>query len=643
MDKRSILGFVLIAVILMVWLYWSSSIQNQNPDIDKKIDTTTQQLDTTGKTTEEQTPDTTKKSTVTDTTQAADSLNMYADLKKTYGNAFYQNSTEYAQQSGTGQEKIITIENSLAIMEFTNHGGTIRKYTMKKFETWDDKPVQLVDWQSGKELHMLFTSKEGRSINTRDLVFNSDYTDWQSVNINEQENFQLKYELYINSDSSQKIVKTYTFKKDSYEFDVTYELFNSDEFLTGSKYQIVWGSSLNLTEYRSDDEASYEEAFAYTGGELVTLDATDIDQVVTEDLNTSTDYVSSRNKYFGVFLIPNGPDGRKGDGSYLSGTRIPLPDEGMRELYSIAVKMDVKNDEHEKAEFIVLLTPLDYQILKSYDRDLQLTMRFALDFMVRPIAQFFILPIFTFLHSFIPNYGLVIIVFALFMKILLNPLTKKQMESMKKMGQLSPKMQAIREKYKDNPMKQNEEIMKLYKEEKINPAGGCLPMLLQLPILYALFGVFQSTIELRQQPFILWINDLAAPDVIFTLPFKIPLFGIDQVSGVALLMGITMFIQQKMTMTDPKQKAMVYILPVMLTLLFFSFPSGLNLYYFTFNLLSILQQMYKNKFGKEEDPKDKKPGFMSKYMDKIKANLPKLPDAEEVRKIQQSRNKPKRR
>jgi YidC/Oxa1 family membrane protein insertase len=110
------------------------------------------------------------------------------------------------------------------------------------------------------------------------------------------------------------------------------------------------------------------------------------------------------------------------------------------------------------------------------------------------------------------------------------------------------------------------------------------------------------------------------------------LFGIDQVSGVAILMGITMFIQQKMTLTDPKQKAMVYILPVMLTLLFFSFPSGLNLYYFTFNLLTIAQQYYKNKWGKEEDPKDKKPGFMSKYMDKIKEQMPKLPDAEELRK-----------
>jgi len=116
-------------------------------------------------------------------------------------------------------------------------------------------------------------------------------------------------------------------------------------------------------------------------------------------------------------------------------------------------------------------------------------------------------------------------------------------------------------------------------------------MLLQLPILYALFGVFNSTIELRHASF-LWIKDLSAPDVILHLPFKIPLFGIDDISGIALLMGITMFIQQKMTITDPKQKAMVYIMPVMLTLLFFSFPAGLNLYYFSFNLFSIIQQYY---------------------------------------------------
>lgn len=627
MDKRSILGFVLIAVILMGWLYYSNSLQN-NPNPQNQRDTTTKVQEQTGDTSS-LTSETIKPA---DTTGVPDSLKQSVELIGEYGEMMYKNSSRYVQNTGGTPEKIITIENSKVIMEFSNYGGTIRKFITKDFKTWDGQPVQLVDWKSGKELHMLFTSKDGKSISTEDLVFNSDYTEWQKVDIQEKQDFYLAYSLFVNGDSTQRIVKIYTFKPDSYEFDVSFELYNSDQFITGSKYQVVWGSSLNLTEYRSDDEAAFAEAFAYMGGELVTFNADDFDQVKTEDVNGYTDYVSSRNKYFGVFLIPDGPDGRKGDGAYLSGNKFHLPDEGQREEYSVAVKMDIKNDRVDKANFIILLSPIDYQILKSYERDLQLTMRFPLDFMIRPIAQYFIIPIFNFLHSFIPNYGLVIIVFALFMKILLNPLTKKQMESMKKMGTLSPKMKEIREKYKDNPVKQNEEIMKMYKEEKINPAGGCLPMLLQLPILYALFGVFRSTIELRQQPFILWIHDLAAPDVIFTLPFKIPLFGIDQVSGVALLMGVTMFIQQKMTITDPKQKAMVYILPVMLTLLFFSFPSGLNLYYFTFNLLTIIQQYYKNKWGKEEDPKDAKPGFFSKYMDKVKEQMPKLPDAEEMRK-----------
>ncbi len=268
--------------------------------------------------------------------------------------------------------------------------------------------------------------------------------------------------------------------------------------------------------------------------------------------------------------------------------------------------MDIKNEKSDTATFQIILTPIDYKILKSYNKELELTMRFPLDFIVRPIAQYFIIPFFLFLHSFIPNYGIVIIIFAIVLKILLNPLTKKQMESMKRMGKLSPKINEIRERYKDDPNKANAQIMKLYKEEKINPAGGCLPLLLQLPILYALFAVFRSTIELRQAHFFWWIKDLSTPDVIFTLPFKIPLFGINQIAGVATLMGITMFIQQKMTVTDPKQKMMVYLMPILLTFLFYSFPSGLNLYYFVFNLLSIIQQIYNTKYKKEK-PEEEKP------------------------------------
>jgi YidC/Oxa1 family membrane protein insertase len=194
------------------------------------------------------------------------------------------------------------------------------------------------------------------------------------------------------------------------------------------------------------------------------------------------------------------------------------------------------------------------------------------------------------------------------------------MKSMKKMQMLQPKITELKEKFKDNPQKVQQETMKLYSTYGINPMGGCLPMLLQMPILIALWSLFNVAIELRQQPFIFWINNLSSPDIIFRLPFKIPLINVDVVSGLALLMGITMFIQQKMSIKDPSQKAMIYMMPIMMTLMFMGFPSGLNLYYFMFNLFSIAQQYYINhKHDNIElvpvaNPK-KKQGFMARMME----------------------------
>jgi YidC/Oxa1 family membrane protein insertase len=209
------------------------------------------------------------------------------------------------------------------------------------------------------------------------------------------------------------------------------------------------------------------------------------------------------------------------------------------------------------------------------------------------------LPLLSFLHWFIPNWGIVIIVFSVIIKIVLHPLTKSSMKSMKKMQALQPMMNEMREKYKDDPAKMNQAIMNLYKEYGVNPAGGCFPLLLQFPILIALYNVFRAAIELRQSSFVWWINDLSIPDTLISLPFELPLVGMKNISGLALLMGITMFIQQKMTVKDPRQKAMVWLMPIMMTILFNAFPSGLNLYYFVFNLLSIGQQMLMNKQDSE--------------------------------------------
>jgi YidC/Oxa1 family membrane protein insertase len=238
------------------------------------------------------------------------------------------------------------------------------------------------------------------------------------------------------------------------------------------------------------------------------------------------------------------------------------------------------------------------------------------------------LPLMSALHYVVPNWGVVIILFSIIIKIVLHPLTRSSMRSMKKMQALQPLMNEIREKYKDEPQKMNQQVLNLYKEYGVNPAGGCLPMLLQLPILIALYNVFRATIELRQANFVWWINDLSIPDKIVTLPFEIPFFGVRDVSGLALLMGITTFIQQKMSVKDPRQKAMVWMMPLLMTLLFNGFPSGLNLYYFVFNILSIGQQMLINRQADEEplrkvEPKKRKQGGIFGRIGKDLARLKK--------------------
>lgn len=592
MDRNSIIGFVLIGVILVGWLYFQSK---NSTDKEKQQQTQQQQVDTTKKN-QQTTTDTTKKvqQQVIDSTKKStlDTTKPVQQVSEKFGALF--------GKFEKGEDKVIIVETDKYHAEFSTKGGSLIKYELKGFKTWDNFPVQLVRLDKGGELNIIFKSSEGKLINTKELYFNSNYKPWETVVVRGGDEYKITFEMPVDSNGA-KIVKTYTIKNDAYMFGVEVDLQNSGKYLANFEYQLAWENSLKLTEFRSDAEGGHAHAFAEMNDELEVLDVTKKDEPIKSDLNGNTDWVASRTKYFSVFIIAKD---KKADGSYITGNYFDLPNNGHEKDYSIALKMSVKNDKSEKNKFDVYLGPVDYEILKGYDMGLEKTMRFSLDFLVRPIAQYFILPLFLFLHKFIANWGLVIIIFSIIMKVILSPFTRYQMKSMKKMGELQPKMTAIREKYKDEPQKQQQMMMKLYKEEKINPAGGCLPLLLQMPILYALFGVFSSTIELRQANFGLWIHDLAVPDVILQLPFKIPLFGIDYLSGLAILMGVTMFIQQKMTVKDPKQMAMVYMMPIMLTFLFTTLPAGLNLYYFMFNLLSILEQIYNTKKGKK-DAEDK--------------------------------------
>ena len=198
------------------------------------------------------------------------------------------------------------------------------------------------------------------------------------------------------------------------------------------------------------------------------------------------------------------------------------------------------------------------------------------------------------LYSIFGNYGIAIILVTVILKALFWPITQKGLKSMKNMQKLQPKMVKIKEKYKDDAARMNQEVMNLYKTYKVNPLGGCLPMVLQIPVFFALYKVLLQSIELRHAPFMLWITDLSAPDRLY-LGFDVPYLG--GLPVLTLLMGASMFLQQKMTPTtaDPTQAKIMMFLPIIFTFMFLNFASGLVLYWFVNNLLSIFQQYMINR------------------------------------------------
>jgi len=211
---------------------------------------------------------------------------------------------------------------------------------------------------------------------------------------------------------------------------------------------------------------------------------------------------------------------------------------------------------------------------------------------VQPLSRFFSWLLHG-IYGVVPNYGLAIILLTVLVRVVTAPLTAKQMRSMKRMGELQPKVKELQEKYKDDRQRQSQEMMKLYRETGVNPLGGCLPLLLQFPVFIGLYYALQGSIDLRQAPFVAWIDDLSRPETLFTLPgLGIP------VRVLPLIMGASMILQQRMTPTtmDPAQaRMMMTVMPVMFTVLFYQFPSGLVLYWMVSNLLAIGHQMWVNR------------------------------------------------
>jgi YidC/Oxa1 family membrane protein insertase len=597
MDKNSIYAFVLIGLVIAGFMYYESSNQ---PPVPPKAQNTAQVSGSNDTTIPKNTqvPNSSLPANQVANPASYDSLNRISQ----YGVFF----SKFANQ----KEELFEIETENYKAIISNRGPAIKKFELKKYKKWNQYQTQLINDKMG-ELYLQFFSMDGRKIDSRDLAFSSKITS-KSTSENNHFNLSGKDSLKIDFTldvAPGKIIRSLVFYGDSYIVENSVDLQNMEHAIPQRGFEFVWGKGVRFQEKNSIDEAGDAHAMVVMNGDVKELDAKDDDKVNSSETG-KIDYTAIKNKYFTAAIIPHNFDGTVD----VTGNRKHIQDQGINEFYSMSYRIPYRGG-NVKQDFTVYMGPIDFKIISKYG--LERTINFGW-WIIRYIGQYFMVPLFNLIHNFIPNYGIAIIIFSILIKFLLYPLTIGQMKSSYKMKLLQPEMEKIRQKFESDPTKQQQETMKLYSEYGLNPMGGCLPMLLQMPIMYALWSVLRSNIDLRQSTFILWITDLSMPDNIVHFGFSI--LGISAISGLALLMGITMFIQQKMTVTDPRQQTMVYIMPVMFLFMFSSFPAGLNLYYFMFNVLSIAQQYWMNNFAPNrptlEDLRKapKKEGWLQKKM-----------------------------
>lgn len=455
--------------------------------------------------------------------------------------------------------------------------GQISSYLLKKYKAYKGGPVALVATDA----------PTGKIVGGFDLDFGR-----QAIESLEEIQFtkvrDIRYPITDRPDSailtvgndSVNLTLTYVFYPDHYGFDLVME---AEGFppTPQHEYRMKWIGGVPVTEPDTVRNLSFSRAYAYVGD---VLEKVAIGGKTRKDFQATgqTHFAAARSKYFMAAVIPEEP---------ASGVEIHARRPNARThptsqaFYNLVLRKPWNGSGQDR--YTIYWGPMRYRELRSAFAGLDKTMDWGWT-IIKPFSMAILWSL-QWLGSVIPNYGIVIIVFSILVKLVYWPLTRKSQISMKKMAALQPDIKALREKHKANPQAMNKATMALYKERGVNPAGACIPLLFQMPVLYGLFIVFRSTIEFRQAPFILWITDLSRPDYVLDLPFTIPLYGA-AVAILPLIMGATQFVMSQRTVTDPNQKMMAYIMPVFLTLIFNQFPSGLTLYYTLYNAWALLEQ-----------------------------------------------------
>ena len=485
-------------------------------------------------------------------------------------------------------ESFISIETPRYSAQLSSMGGgKITKWILYDYLGPDSNPVKMFNNLNSENLGIRFTDVNRDTIDLSSFNWVSAPGNRSFITLNNQESTEVSFYTQLNNGSI--IRKTFRFSAEKYDFTLTVDVPALAGATIDNRYTIFWDTPLLSTERYINDDMQYARGLALLGDELEEIDASS-GKIEHEYFNGSVSWAATRTKYFTAVIIPERNSSNR---VMLKSSGRTTIDGDLYKSYGISLNVPVVNPSGSSAHtFTVYLGPISADILKSYQVDLQKMMNFGWGF-VRPIGRI-VLWSFVKLHTIIPNYGFVIVIFSILIKILVYPLTHKSYVSMKKMQDLQPVIAKLKEKYKDDQPTMQKKQMQLFKEKGVNPLGGCLPMLIQMPLLFALFTVFRSTIELRGAGFIWWITDLSSQDTLFTLPFSLPIYG-PNVNFLPVFMGLTMYLQQKysgQSSTSEQQKLMGYFMPVFMVLFFNTFPSGLNLYYSLFNIFSVIQTKY---------------------------------------------------
>ncbi|WP_067615527.1 membrane protein insertase YidC [Dissulfuribacter thermophilus] len=460
------------------------------------------------------------------------------------------------------QPKDVVIETDLYKAVFTEEGGAVKAFYLKKYRETvekDSPPVNLVNAVPPVlPLAIGFTGKTSGS-------FEPIFMDAQKG----EDTLTFIGEI----EGGTKVKEVFKFKKDSYWIDLEIEVLGQ-----GKDFPVI---ALSNRPVLKSSRYSFQ-GISYYGKDG--LQEVKLDKGETKTYHGPIKWLGIGDKYFMASVIPLTPEVPEWQVSMSL-----IEGDGLSTAW---LSPRFAGKAPQKLSLGLYFGPKEIDVLKAVDHSLAEAINFGwFDVLAKPLLYFL-----KFLYKFTHNYGVAIIIVTVLIKIAFWPLAHKSAKAMKTMQKLQPRLQKLKEKYGDDKERLNKELLQLYKTYKINPMSGCLPMLLQLPVFFALYKVLLQAIELRHAPFMLWINDLSAPDRLMIPGVDIPM--VHGIPVLTILMGVSMWGQQKMSPAslDPTQAKMMQFLPVIFTFMFLTFPSGLVLYWLVNNILSVAQQYYINKF-----------------------------------------------